>query len=348
MIQYHSCPFALQELKIEVTYRCTLNCIHCSSDSRPSNLIEMEQNDCTRILAEAAILGARQVAFSGGEPLFWRYICEAVSMAARSGFVITIYTSGNTDDFKAKAKHIYQMGAQRFIFSVFGGTATTHERVTRVVGSFDRTLSAMAYARALGLTVEIHFVPMATNYGELRDVALLGKNYGASVVSVLRLVNQGRAALLRSRTLNRVQNLQLRRQVLELRDNGYKIRTGSPYNFLMVNPTPECSAALDRLIIGPDLRLYPCDAFKQVKAEEIVGTLDRSCLNGTSLQACWEQSPYLEAIRRCLTAPFKDPCESCRSLGKCRSGCLAQKVVSHGTLASRPDPDCLGPNFQGD
>lgn len=49
-----------------------------------------------------------------------------------------------------------------------------------------------------------------------------------------------------------------------------------------------------------------------------------------------------------LTSDFEDPCASCNLLEKCVSGCLAQKTIAHGSLAKKPDPDCLGPNFQGD
>jgi len=348
MIQCHEPPFVLREFKIEVTYRCNLNCIHCSSDARPSNLLEMDCDTCLRILEEAAAMGAEEVAFSGGEPLLWPYIFDAVASAIANGLSVTVYTSGNVDDFAKKAAEIVKLGARRFIFSIFGGTATTHERITRVTGSFDGTLCAMDEACKSGLATELHFVPLPGNYRELKDVAALGRKHGASILSVLRLVYQGRAALLRGRGLDRVQNLELRRQIRELRHSGYSIRTGSPYNFLMLNAKPKCCAAIDRLVIAPDCRLYPCDAFKQVAAEEIVGTLNYSSLNEDGLPECWEKSPYLEAIREYLTTSFEEPCESCQLLDRCLSGCLAQKVVTFGNLEKRPDPDCLGPNFLED
>jgi radical SAM protein with 4Fe4S-binding SPASM domain len=167
---------------------------------------------------------------------------------------------------------------------------------------------------------------------------------------VLRLVPQGRAALIRGRALNRVQNLELRRQIQTLRrEYGADfVRTGSPYNFLMLNEKPGCWAAIDRVIIGPDLRLYPCDAFKRIDAAELVGTEDWSSLTRSSLPECWKRSPYLEAVRTYLTTDFAAPCDSCRLVEKCASGCLAQKVIAYSTLEKRPDPDCVGPSFQGD
>jgi MoaA/NifB/PqqE/SkfB family radical SAM enzyme len=235
--QHNSPPFNLKEFKIEVTYRCDLNCIHCSSDARPSNLIEMSILDCLRILSEASSMGTKEVAFSGGEPLLWIHIIKAVEAAVNHQMNVTVYTSGNTEDFKKKAVKLYGSGASRFIFSIFGGTAVTHERITRKSGSFDQTKNAIGEALATGLKPELHFVPMSANYRELTDVVVLAKKIGASRVSVLRLVPQGRAMLIRNRVLNRVQNFELRRIIQDLRNEyGHNfIRTGSPYNFLFLN-----------------------------------------------------------------------------------------------------------------
>ncbi|MGA2782621.1 MAG: radical SAM protein [Smithella sp.] len=346
----HRRPFNLKELKIEVTYRCDLNCIHCSSDARPSNFLEMTRDDCRRILTDAAVMGIQDVAFSGGEPLLWPYIYDAVEAAAKHHLKITIYTSGNAEGFKQRASSLHDLGAARMIFSVFGATAITHERITRKAGSFERTKAAMSDALSVGLATELHFVPMVGNYLELNDVTNLARQLSASRVSLLRLVPQGRATLIKNRVLNRIQNLDLRRQVQALRkEHGDDfIRTGSPYNFLMLNDTPACCAAINRLIIGPDLRLYPCDAFKRIGALELVKTEDWSCLVGTRLPDCWQNSPYLEAVRTYLNTEFEAPCVLCKSLEKCLSGCLAQKVIAYNSLDKKPDPDCLGPNFKGD
>jgi len=271
-MQLHTSPFRLTQFKVEVTYRCALNCVHCSSDARPSNPLEMSLDDCVRILKQAASLDAKEVAFSGGEPLGWPHLVEAASIAAQEKLRTTVYTSGNTDDFAGKARSLKRAGVTCFVFSLFGGNSTSHERITRVTGSFDATGAAIQTANQLGLNPEIHFVPMSTNYRELPDIAVMARGLGASTISVLRLVPQGRGALLQSRQLNRVQNLELRRMILRLRKEGFMVRVGSPYNFLMVNETPGCWAAIDRLIVGPDMKVYPCDAFKRVDADDLVGT----------------------------------------------------------------------------
>jgi len=162
---------------------------------------------------------------------------------------------------------------------------------------------------------------------------------GAERVSVLRFVPQGRGAIMPSLALTRAENLELRRQIIRAR-KGFSVRTGSPYNFLWLNPHPSCCAAIDRAIVAPDFRLYPCDAFKQVSAVGLAAD-EVSPLVFGSLAKCWANSPLLNAVRDYLTSDFEPPCASCGRLGACLSGCLAQKVISAGDFRKLPDPMCL-------
>ncbi len=340
-MKFHKPPFKLKELKIELTHKCNLNCLHCSSDASSSNFLEIGVKDCFRILKEAISMGVEQVAFSGGEPFLWDGLDEAINIAKIGGLDVSIYTSGNVDEISSKLLKINKIGVKKCVFSIFGKSASLHERITRVSGSFDITIDAIKIAEEIGLTTELHFVPFSNNYHELEDIAILGKNLGISCISVLRFVPQGRGHLLKKRVLSKLQNLELKRIIERLRKKGFEIRTGSPYNFLMLNDQPKCSSGIDRLILGPDLRIYPCDAFKQIKAEEVVGTLAGSSVNGSSLLNCWKNSPFLQAVRNYLTTPFFKTCASCKALEKCLSGCLAQKVLITYDFRKQPDPDCL-------
>lgn len=331
----------LQEIKLEVTYRCPLTCIHCSSDAAPSSILEMSPEHCVRILEEAAEMDVEHVAFSGGEPLAWSALDDAVDQASAGGMRVCLYTSGNVPSVKEQLRSLKEKGLDRVVFSIFGSSAEIHDKVTRVDGSYRRTLKAIAAAVDCDLVADLHFVPMSSNFRELEEIAIASQDWGIRQISVLRLVPQGRGSLIRGQLLNQLENIQLRRMVQQLRSKGFKIRTGSPYNFLLLNDQPKCSSGIDRLIIGPDLRIYPCDAFKQVRAAELVGTLDLSSLENRSLAECWRRSPFLVAVRNHVTSQFVEPCASCEALPKCHSGCLAQKVIQTGCLGRGPDPMCL-------
>lgn len=340
-MKYYSPPFLLKEIKIEVTYKCPLSCIHCSSDASSTNTLKVSKEKCFEIISDAIDMGVETIAFSGGEPLIWEGIEESIKMALNGSLDVSVYTSGNIENFSSKLNIIRNYGTPIFIFSIFGVLPSTHDSVTRVKGSYESTIEAAELSKNMGFRTEFHFVPFSRNYDELTGIAMLAKKMNIERVSILRFVPQGRGALMKRHVLNRGQNLQLKKMILDIRASGLQIRTGSPYNFLFLNDQPACFAAKDRLIIAPDLRIYPCDAFKQIKAEEIVHTLEFSSLNNHSLNSCWEKSPYLNAIRHYLMTDFEEPCSSCEMLDLCLSGCLAQKVIENGTLEKSPDPLCI-------
>ena len=173
---------------------------------------------------------------------------------------------------------------------------------------------------------------------------------------LLLIITPKRALSLREQTLRRTQGLQIRSPahrrcygqpcwnscLLKILNPCNRPKDGVGWACLSWESSPKrCCSGIDRLIIEPDLRIFPCDAFKQIKAEELVGTLELSSLNGNSLSECWEHSPFLEAVREYLTTDFAEPCVSCQSLEQCLSGCLAQKVIANGNLKKSPDPLCL-------
>jgi len=340
-MKLHKPPFNLEELKIEVTDKCNLTCIHCSSDALPTNNIEISLEKCLQIIDESSILGVKEISFSGGEPLLWFSIKEAIKQASFKKIRVILYTSG----FINKAKEIFEIlkdnGLDTIIFSLYGAESSIHDYITRNKGSLKKTIESIKISFQIGLRTEIHFVPLSKNYKDLRNVANLVKNIGIKKISVLRFVPHGRGTILQNFILNKFQYFELKRNIESLRAEGFEIRTGSPFNFLLLNNQPKCYSAINRLIITPDLRIHPCDAFKKIKAEEIVGTLEYSTLENHNLKDCWEKSPYLNSVRKYLTTDFVEPCKSCTYLDKCLSGCLAQKVILNKNFKKSPDPKCI-------
>jgi radical SAM protein with 4Fe4S-binding SPASM domain len=282
-----------------------------------------------------------EIAISGGEPLLWESLLKAVSYAVEQDIEVSLYTTGIAPNAMAIFQDLKGAGLSRAIFSVYGENRETHERVTLLEGSFDSTMDSIRGCIELGLKVEIHFVPMAANYRKLRLVAELARSMGIDRVSVLRLVPQGRGADDGKLKLSREESLALRESIIELIGEGYDIRVGSPYNFFGLKNNPECCAGIDRMTISPDLKITPCDAFKQITPEMIGTSNEFSTLEVNSLADCWMKSSYLQKIREYLTTPFAEKCSGCNSIERCLSGCVAQKYYAHGGLMKLPDPMCL-------
>lgn len=343
IMQLHKPPYILNELKIEVIYTCPLACIHCSSDSTPSSEVLIEPTKLNEIVNQAVSIGVKEIAFSGGEPLLHPTIENAIATASKHNIKTILYTSGNVDNFDIIIKKLIKVGLSKAIFSLYADNPYSHEMITRIGGSFQKTLSAIKMCVSLKLPTEIHFVALKRTYQCLTNVAKLAKTLGINKLSVLRFVPQGRGYLLNKDILNNTQYNDLKKTIESLRDAGFDIRTGSPFNFLLLSNNPKCNSAIDRLIISPDLYIYPCDAFKRISAAEIIGNQKFSRLDDNNdLKSCWNHSPYLNAIREYLSSPFAKPCDECDWLESCLSGCLAQKVLAaSGQLLKKPDPNCM-------
>lgn len=341
----------LEELKIELTKNCPLACVHCSSNAHSDNKIQLSRKAVISLAGQAAKLKVRSIIFSGGEPLLWPWLDDAVSACAFHGLHCSLYSTGIniSGDGAQKILNLKERGLKRVIFSLHSPLKKHHEEITRQIGSFDRTVTAIRTIGNSNIEREIHFVPLTRNYKHLLKLVELAKDLGIRRISILRFVPQGRGEALKNshEMLMQEETVDFRTLILHCRKNyDVEIRLGSPYNIMMLNTDVDCIAAWRTLSISPNGNVYPCDAFKNIEPCDIGLEDPYNNILSHSLRECWERSTYLGAIRRYLTTRFGEPCSNCKELEKCKSGCLAQKVlnqesIENGNIAKRPDPLCL-------
>jgi PqqA peptide cyclase len=334
----------LREIKIELTQGCPLACVHCSTNSSRKQTSELPRRVVLRLLREAAGLGVKRVVFTGGEPLISESLFEAVTLASSLRISPTVYTSGVLDNHlnpmsSSFAARLVDAGVTRFIFSVYSNRPEIHDSVTRY-GTHRATLEALKNAVETGVAVEIHFVAMRRNFRDLPGVVVLADSADVQKVSVLRFVPQGRGINLVDRDdLGTDELRELAETISSLRAHYSRvtIRAGSPFNILGIGNTP-CNAAQDVLIINHQGKIFPCDAFKNVR---YIDDKFGSVLT-TSLRDVWVRSAFLNEVRSILASGKGETCGACELTKTCQSGCLAQKVIREGWTAVRnPDPSCL-------
>lgn len=337
-------PFYPNEIKIEVTQQCPLNCLHCSSSSNIGKSDGLSFEEVSKIITKASTLRLNKMAFSGGEPLLKDWLEDAVKLCTSLKVKTTIYTTGMHDTkfnviTEERVKTFSKNGLNKAVFSIYSDKPDAHNAVTRIDKSFDKTIHAIKTFIKNGILSEIHFVPMKSNYKDLENIYTLANNIGVKTISVLRFVPQGRGEMIKStEKLNKKETIELRDTIIALRNkNGIEIRLGSPYNILVVEKKVECSAAIDRIIVSPKGLVYPCDAFKNYDfpTDKIRNIKDND------IETIWNNSPYLIAVRDYLTTDFEKPCNNCSHLDSCKSGCLAQKVLLNNSFKKDKDPECM-------
>ncbi len=330
--------FKLKELKIEVTQKCPLNCLHCSSEANITKTQELSEELIIRLINEAIMMGVEEITFSGGEPLIWPPIFCILEYCSTCRIGFSLYTTGNPIIDNSKLlESLKDKKLDKVTVSLFGANSEAHERITRIKGSFDKSVTAIKIFRDLGASVGIHFVAMNPNWTELEGVVELANQHNVSTVSILRFVPHGRGAMVDHYNLTKEELRELRKRILKLRATSQSyIRLGSPFNILLLNEKVDCTAACDRLIIGSNGKVYPCDAFKNIDSEgELSSIIENSLID------VWNGSEYLNEVRKLVVQGLGPECSKCKSCLLCKGGCLAQKVIRLPDGVLKPDPDCI-------
>lgn len=330
----------IEEIKIELSYMCTMNCVHCSSDGTKDKENFISYKKASEIIESAYRCGVKTISLSGGEPFQWPHLEKLITLIKTKGLNTKLYTCGATNNFERIVRNIEPKNLS-LIFSLYSSKANLHEKITGVEGSFKRTISSIEKSLEYRFIPEVHYVPLKINYRELEKLAEYCWSLGVEKISILRFVPQGRGAYKNHLILDRKDNLDLKNQIVTLRKRGFNIRTGSPLNFLLLEDQPSCTSGLNKLIIAPDLSIYPCDAFKQIRSDAIFGCDEYSSLEKHGLMDCWRNSIYLNSVRDILRSGIEEPCLSCHKIDQCQSGCLAQKIIQTKSFQNSPDPSCI-------
>lgn len=335
----------LTDLKVEVTRRCPLNCLHCSSDGSANAIRQLNSDLLLRLIREFAQSGGKRISISGGEPLCYESLASVLGTCHKAGLNTSLYSTGlslHHGTIRPIGRALVRLIKQnevRFICSLHGACAETHDGLSRAPGSFEATLETIERLIAVDVPVEAHVVPMSVNFHELGAIATLLAPLGISKISWLRFVPQGRGW--RNRKILQLNQAYLgrlgevRRGLAESLPQ-VEIRLGSPFNILCPDNPTRCEAGRSILTIRPDGSITPCDAFKWFAMTDPFGSV-----LSHSLQTVWEESYALNAIRKLHSEHDNSTCASCRLYEVCKSGCPAQKAIAAGKLSNGPDPECL-------
>lgn len=162
---------------IELTYRCNLDCFFCYNDlGLRGKPLTFEQYDA--LLRDLASMDVLNVALSGGEPLAHPDFFRIGARARELGFVVRVKSNGHA--LRGELARRLRDEVDPFIVevSLHGATAATHDRQTRVPGSFVRLIENLREMKALGLRVKINSTLTLWNEGETAGMYALADSLG--------------------------------------------------------------------------------------------------------------------------------------------------------------------------
>src|SRR5512138_2689983 len=149
----------------EMTYRCNERCTHCYLDVLPAGagvVGELTTAECKRVLDELAAEGVLNVAFTGGEVLLRNDWYEILAYARQLGFALRIFTNATLITPEA-ADLIASLHPFFVEVSLYALDAATHDDITQVPGSFERTMRGIHLLLDLKVRVKIKTPLMREN-----------------------------------------------------------------------------------------------------------------------------------------------------------------------------------------
>ncbi len=162
---------------LELTYRCNLDCFFCYNDvSLKGTPLATEQY--FSLLDELAELGTLQLSLSGGEPLAHPDFFRIGARARELGFVVRIKSNGHALRDVLARRVRDEIDPYAIEVSLHGARAETHDRQTRVPGSFTRLVENLGGLAELGLRVKINSTLTAYNEGEIEGMFAIADSLG--------------------------------------------------------------------------------------------------------------------------------------------------------------------------
>jgi len=298
----------LIKLVLELTYNCNLHCDYCyATDTSQS---ELSTNDIFDILLQAKEMGCLYLSLTGGEPFVRRDLVDIVAFADRHGYHTLIQTNGTLID-EAKADALARFKHLIVAVTLHGASAATHERFTHVPGSFEKSVNGIRNLTSRGIQTVVRQVVMNNNVAETEQMGDLAHSLGATI---------NRNPMLYPSVLGSTEHLSQRVSDRVLREL-MKAEMCVPH------PDP-CGAGSNRLTIGPDGTVYPCQ-FVHIPVGDV---------RKQTLEEIWH-SPPLQRIRDEGWFTTPDVCKQCSRVEWCPR-CPALAYLEHGSFRVRSAEAC--------
>jgi radical SAM protein with 4Fe4S-binding SPASM domain len=164
---------------VELTYRCTVDCVHCycqhlrNTDGRE----ELRTVEWKQVLDELAELGVFHLTLTGGEIFLRQDFWEIAHHAKALHFSMTLFTNG-TLLTPEQADRLAELRPTSIEMSLLGATEATHDRLAGMPGAWRRMMRGAELLRKRHLAFVFKTTLMQENFHEQRDLERIAKAYG--------------------------------------------------------------------------------------------------------------------------------------------------------------------------
>ena len=312
----------LYSATLEMTYSCNEHCVHCYAHIPEDNSIIEEAlslDQYKSIIDDLYALNCMHIAFTGGDPFVYKDFFDVYKYAREKQFVCDIFTNGLAlANDTVLLKEIVLLRPRAFYISIYGACAKTHDSITQVKGSFNKTIDVVRKLKAMGVSVVFNVMLLTTNYSELEAILSLAKQleveYRISMSIIYR--NDGSDSPMQY-FLN---DEELIKHCLSLaQGNLYTLDKSIDQNY---RGQFLCSAGITSLSINPKGDVFPCVSLKNSLGNVLI----------TPLTDIWNKKER-KAMRELLLWQNATECNNCVYINDCPH-CVGISQAETGSIYS--------------
>ena len=287
----------------DVTYRCNERCVHCYLDHDDHG--EMTTVEICEVVDQLSDAGVFFLTFSGGEVLVRRDFFEILAHARARLFNVKVKTNGVLISETA-AGRLAELGVQDVQISVYSDRPEVHDGITKVPGSFARTVEGVRLLKAHGIKVTIANILMRQNLSDYDGVHELAGSLGAHYTldpTITPMMDGDRSVL-----KFRIPGAELEKVFRETKLVGNVeefCAPPQPVGEEVMEGLP-CSAGHTACYISPYGDVFPCVQFPLLS-----GNVRRQ-----RFIDIWRHSPQLNEVRS-IRARDLTTCSGCGHVGSC-------------------------------
>lgn len=315
-------------VSIALTNQCNLSCVHCYLDKNHTKLNhELSLEELKQLLLQLKLVGTIKLCITGGEPLLYSDWWELLLWASREHrFAIMLLTNGTI----INQQTAYQLSFVPNIevqVSLYGSTAPTHEHITQVPGSFQKTIEALLWLKDSKVSTSISWTLLNLNAADFYNGKKLARDldvpFRYSYIIFPSLTNQ------RNPEQYRIRDSQFE----YLFKNNYSMQMNEERQTeLCESEEPICHAGLTNAHITATGSVTPCPVLP----------IHCGNIRERSFIEIWRNSPRLKEIRQ---LNHIQQCEICDYKINCRR-CLALNYLENkGNLTKPANESCRLTHF---
>lgn len=230
-------------LVVELTNICNLHCGYCLRDEdalyhTPANFLPAEL--LRRVIGEArAVMGVREVMFTGGEPTLHPRFSEIIEAVGAEGLKASFITNGWHFERVWPTIAANRETITHVAFSLDGATREAHDR-WRGEGSFVRLARAFSRCHAAGLPFGVKVGIRRDTLPHIEQIALFAARMGASKLSFSHLLPTG-GAFENDSALSLEERAEAEREIASLA-RIFKMKVSIDVGYYNLDPSTPCAS----------------------------------------------------------------------------------------------------------